>query len=158
MLTETAPVLGSAGPTAAPSAGNFSGAAHKSAGGRVLVIDDETLLRWSVAQTLGPLGYEVLEAESGAEGLRRLRESSPTAVLLDLQLPDCGDLRILREIRAVAPATPVVLMTAFVTPEIEAEAGAIGAARVLRKPFDLESLAPLVDILGRDGRPHDSRR
>jgi CheY-like chemotaxis protein len=159
MLTDFEPVGGARGTAVAAACGDFRDTPGKSAAGRLLVVDDEALVRWSVSETLRPLGYEVLEADDGAEGVRLLLDRSPVAaVLLDLQLPDCTDLRLLALMRRVAPNTPIVLMSAFVTPEIEAEAEWLGASRVLRKPFDLEALVPLVDILGRDERPDDPRR
>ncbi len=159
MLAETGPVFDAGRAGAAPAVREFPHTGKKSAPGRVLVVDDEALIRWSVSETLGPLGYEVFEAADGAEGVRVLLEHAPfAAVLLDLQLPDCRDLRLLSLMRSVAPRTPIVLMSAFVTPEIEMEAGWLGVARVLRKPFDLEALVALVDILGRDERADDPRR
>jgi DNA-binding NtrC family response regulator len=159
MLTETQRTTAADAAGAAVGPRENSGAGEKSAVHRVLVIDDEPLIRWSLAQTLEGGGYSVVTAVNGAQGIRELLEKGPfDAVLLDLQLPDCGDLGLLRMVRDAAPTTPVVLMTAFLTPEAEEEAGWIGAARILRKPFDLTTLIPLLDILGRNERSDDSRR
>jgi DNA-binding NtrC family response regulator len=159
MLAETARPVGESGALAFPAASEIPRTAEKSARGRVLVVDDEALIRWSIAETLEPLGYEVVQAASGGEAVRLLLERSPfQVVLLDMQLPDCTDLRLLGLMRSVAPVTPIVLMGAFLSPEVEAEADWLGAARLLRKPFDLEALPALVDILGRDERSDDSGR
>jgi len=68
-------------------------------------------------------------------------------VLLDLRLPDCSDLSLLETVRRLVPSTPVVLMTAFGTPEIRERARSLGAAGVLDKPFDVDGLAGLVETL-----------
>src|SRR3954451_11927602 len=92
----------------------------KNPGAHVLVVDDERLLRWAVAETLTAQGYEVSEAGDAKSALKALGTSrtSTDLVLLDLFLPDACDLRVLNLIRTVAPSVPVILMTAFATPEI----------------------------------------
>jgi DNA-binding NtrC family response regulator len=113
---------------------------------RVLVVDDEALLRWSVAETLSDHGFQVVES-SDAQGARcAVRDASRDfdAVLLDLQLPDSVDLSLLRTLRVMAPKTPLILMTAFGTPELVQDALHSGAYRVLDKPFEIEALATLV--------------
>ena len=124
---------------------NSSHVAKKSAT-RVLVVDDERLLRWAVAETLIAHGYQVSEAVDAKSALKAIgaRRSSTDVVLLDLFLPDACDLRVLKLIRAVVPAVPVILMTAFATPEIVEEALAAGA-RVIPKPFDMDTLTALIE-------------
>jgi two-component system, NtrC family, response regulator AtoC len=126
--------------------GDFSHVLKKSPAGRVLVVDDEPLVRWSIAETLRSGGYDVVEAGEADSALRALvEEQPPDAILLDLRLPDCSDLRLLETIKLILPGTPVVLMTAFGTPELAAEARQLGAYAVLEKPFDLAALEPLLD-------------
>jgi DNA-binding NtrC family response regulator len=127
-------------------AGDFSHVLKKSAAGRVLVVDDEPLVRWSIAETLRGAGYDVVEAADADSALRILvEEQVPDAILLDLRLPDCSDLHLLETIKLILPGTPVVLMTAFGTPELAADARQLGAYAVLEKPFDLAALEPLLD-------------
>jgi DNA-binding NtrC family response regulator len=104
---------------------------------RVLVVEDESLMRWSVAQALTGRGHTVVEAADGAAAMRLLEETPADVVLLDYRLPDSDDFALLRDIRRLAPATPVVLMTAFGTPELSDRARALGASDVLQKPFDV---------------------
>jgi DNA-binding NtrC family response regulator len=113
---------------------------------RVLVVDDELLVRWAIAETLKEHGHTVVEAESGAGALRELQATSPRvdAVLLDYRLPDAHNLSLLAQIRWVAPRTPVILMTAFGTPELAAGALQLGAYEVLDKPFDMNQLEGVV--------------
>jgi DNA-binding NtrC family response regulator len=115
-------------------------------GRRVLIVDDERLLRWAVVETLTAHGYDVSEAGDAKTALQAFGASRTCTdlVLLDLVLPDACDLRLLHLIRAVAPAVPVILMTAFSTPEIAEQARAVGAG-VFPKPFDMDALTALVD-------------
>src|SRR5688572_19092223 len=106
---------------------------------RVLVVDDESLIRWAVTETLTQAGHKVLEAQDGGSALRALRDATEhvDVVLLDLRLPDCADLTLLSRIRKQSPDTAVVMMSAHATPEIAAEARALGVFDVLGKPFDV---------------------
>ena len=112
---------------------------------RVLVVDDEPLIRWSIAETLGAAGHQVTEAQDAASALRALADAPDTdLVLLDFRLPDSNDLGLLAEIRRIVPTTPVVMMTAFGTPDMTAGAIKLGASRVLNKPFNMHDLEDLV--------------
>ena len=116
---------------------------------RVLVVDDEFLIRWSIAETLGAAGHEVTEAPDAASALAALEETpDPDVVLLDFRLPDSNDLGVLAKIRRLAPATAVVMMTAVGTPEVTAGALQLGACKVLSKPFNMHDLEDIVRTHG----------
>jgi DNA-binding NtrC family response regulator len=107
---------------------------------RVLVVEDEALIRWAVNETLTRAGHQVREASDAASAMRVLREA-PTAidvVLLDLRLPDSSDLGLLSRIRQMSPDCAVVMMTAHSTAEISDEARRLGVFDVMAKPFDVE--------------------
>jgi two-component system nitrogen regulation response regulator GlnG len=111
----------------------------------ILVVDDEALLRWSLAESLRRNGHAVIEATSAREALDAISASaSIDAILLDYRLPDSADLRLLEQIRRRLPRTPVVLMTAFGTPETVQAALDLGAYRVLTKPFDVHGVQDLL--------------
>ena len=111
----------------------------------VLVVDDEPLIRWSLAQSLADLGYTVEDASDAASALKIVTTSPrPFAVVvLDLRLPDMNDLSLLGTLRQLLPHTQLILMTAFGSPEIVADAQALGA-EVLSKPFELSDLSRLI--------------
>jgi two-component system response regulator PilR (NtrC family) len=123
---------------------------------RVLVVEDEALIRWSIAETLVQHGHSVLEAGSAATAVQAVHESRQPidVVLLDLRLPDSSDLTLLARIREVAPEAAVVMMTAYRTPEMARDALKLGAWRVVDKPFDMHALEPL---LREAQRAHPSR-
>ena len=112
----------------------------------VLVVDDEPLIRWSVTETLADLGLDVEQADSAASALQTITGAALPfdAIVLDLRLPDMKDLSLLATIRQLLPETPVVLMTAFGTQEILADARQLGVSAVLHKPFELAELSQVV--------------
>jgi DNA-binding NtrC family response regulator len=113
---------------------------------RVLVVEDELLIRWSVAETLTEAGHEVMLASDGASALCALRQARETVdvVLLDYRLPDSDDLTLLTNIRRTSPASAVVLMTVYGSPELRNSALDLGVCRILDKPFDLREIAGIV--------------
>jgi DNA-binding NtrC family response regulator len=116
---------------------------EKSAAPRTLVVDDEPLVRWAIAETLASLGHEISEAGDAAAARQAILAEPPDLVMLDLRLPDSDSLDLARFIRAHAPNARVVLMTAFGTSEILEETAALRIP-VLPKPFDLSELAAIV--------------
>ena len=67
---------------------------------RILIVDDEKLVRWSLQQKCQEWGYEALEAATGDEALRITRNESPDLVLLDVRLPDFSGLEVLDKLKA----------------------------------------------------------
>src|SRR5205809_795253 len=78
----------------------------------ILVVDDEQLIRWSLATRLKEEGYRVLEAETAADALQRCREGVDL-VLLDYRLPDADGLTVLKQIKEADQDTLVILLTAY---------------------------------------------
>lgn len=120
--------------------------AEKPAASRLLVVDDEALIRWSLGEQLAKAGYDVVEAEDGASALDALRDQGPfDLVVLDLKLPDTDGLSLLKRIRQVAPACGVVMMSAFATPQDVSDARDIGVSEIIAKPFDVQYLLKAVE-------------
>ena len=108
---------------------------------RLLIVDDERLIRWSVEQTLAKSGYEVSTASTGEAALAAVREDPPDLVLLDFRLPDIDGLRVLRQIKELSPHIQVLIMTAYADVGTAVEAMKLGAYDYLPKPIDFENLA-----------------
>lgn len=127
--------------------GNFSASPEKVRTRRVLVVDDELLIRWSLSEGLSKAGFDVIEAEDARGALARFEpEALPIhAVILDLRLPDSADLGVLRRIRELAPDVPVIMMTAYGTAETTEDALGLGAWHVVSKPFDVHRVVQLVE-------------
>jgi DNA-binding NtrC family response regulator len=113
---------------------------------RVLVVDDEPLIRWSLCEALGDRGFEVSVAGDGQGAVRALSAgvSLPDVVLLDYRLPDSDGLSLFQRIRDLLPAAPVILMTAYGTPDVTSKALALGAFRVVTKPFEVNDIAGII--------------
>jgi DNA-binding NtrC family response regulator len=141
-----------------PIGAEFSGMAGSSPQLCVLVVEDETLIRWSIAETLAQQGHHVVEANSASAAVRAMSETSGRidVVLLDYRLPDSNDLGLLRNVRLMRPDSAVVMMTAFGTPEVTRGALELGVYRVLNKPFDMHGLESVVLEAHNSGqsRPH----
>jgi len=111
----------------------------------VLVVDDEALIRWSLAESLSDAGYQVTEASDGASAVAEASLGQTfDAIVLDYRLPDSNDLHLLATIRGLQPAAAVVMMTAFGTPEMTSGALELGAFRVVAKPFDVHDMVNIV--------------
>jgi DNA-binding NtrC family response regulator len=113
---------------------------------RVLIVDDERLIRWSLAEALAGRQVAVTESANAREALNALAAADPPpdVVVLDLGLSDSNDLGLLALTRHAAPNARVILMTALETPNTVEEALKLGAQTVVAKPFDLTAMADLV--------------
>lgn len=110
----------------------------------ILVVDDESLIRWSLHERLTAAGYAVLEAETGPEALDVVSRETVSLVLLDLSLPGLNGLDVLERVKKEHPSCPVILMTAFDSPGSAERAAALGAAHFVTKPFDFDRMVRLV--------------
>jgi DNA-binding NtrC family response regulator len=109
----------------------------------VLVVDDESLVRWSLKERLTREGCTVLEAGTAAAAIRQAT-AGVDAVLLDYRLPDATGVAVLNTVKRQHPDMPVILMTAYSSLENAAEAIALGAFDYIPKPFDLDAVADIV--------------
>ena len=114
---------------------------------RVLVVEDEPLMRWALTEMLSEHACVVQEAVDAHSAHAALDDTAtpPDVVLLDLNLPDSQDTAMVSSVREQAPSAKVVLMSAFLTPEIAHDARARGAFDVVAKPFDLTTVLAIVD-------------
>ncbi len=112
---------------------------------RVLIVEDEALIRWSLRQKFQERGYEVTEAENGQQALEGYVENAYDLIMLDYKLPDITGLDVLHGIRQVDENAVVIMMTAYSTIETAVEAIKLGAFNYLAKPFQMEELLITVD-------------
>ncbi len=107
---------------------------------RILIIEDEKLIRWSLRQRFQEEGLTVEEAENGAGGLGMMTSQTFDLVMLDYKLPDMTGLDVLRHIRESDQDIVVVMMTAFSSVENAVEAMRLGAYDYVSKPFKMDEL------------------
>jgi two-component system response regulator RegA len=122
---------------------------------RVLVVDDESLIRWALAESLRAAGYEVIEAGTvaAADAVAADAHGALDAAVVDLRLPDGSGLDVLETLHASWPGCRSILMTAYGTTESHDAAAARGAVAVVGKPFDLGDIMRLIASAVQDGRP-----
>ena len=111
---------------------------------RIMVVDDELIVRDSLRDWLTEDGFQVDTAESGPVALEKLAKQSYHLMLLDIKMPDMDGVEVLKRAKDMRPEIAVVMMTAYATVETAVEAMKIGALDYLMKPFDPDTLVPLV--------------
>jgi len=114
---------------------------------RILVVDDEELLRASIAEFLGDAGYEVQTAADGSAAIEAILEQSFGVVISDIRMPGLDGISLLRRVVAERPETFVILMTAYGTTQSAVDALRAGAFDYVLKPLDLDDLLARVQQL-----------
>ena len=111
---------------------------------KLLIVDDEPNVRYSLQKRLKSASLEVITASTAKQGIEMVRNCDPDAVILDVRLPDMSGLDAFDEIRRHDPRLPVVIITAHATTETAIEAMKRGAFEYLLKPLDLPELCEVV--------------
>ena len=119
----------------------------------ILVVDDEYDIRDLIAEALALEGFDVSTASNGKDALEQARANPPDLILLDLMMPVMSGWEFMEAQRRdpELASIPVLVVTASFDSEVE------GAAALMRKPFDLDTLLPTVARLCDGGRDHVSR-
>jgi len=107
----------------------------------ILIVDDEEIVRESLANWLEEDGYEVEAAENGARALERLPAKDWNLAMVDLKMPGMDGIQLMDEIRKVRPDTIVIIMTAYATVDTAVQAMKKGAYDYIVKPFNPEDLS-----------------
>ena len=111
---------------------------------KILIVDDEKLVRWTLRQKCEEWGYQAAEAASGNEALQACHSESPDLVLLDVRLPDLGGLEVLERLKQSGNARAVIMITA--DPQLDDVKAALklGAYDFVGKPLDFDELGVTV--------------
>jgi YesN/AraC family two-component response regulator len=113
---------------------------------KMLIVDDEETLTYSLYQSfiISQRDYEVVTAASGEEATEKLVETEFDLVITDIKMPGMDGLELLSQIKAKYPATEVIVMTAYGSPEKKEEALKRGARFYIEKPFEIREIKQLV--------------
>ena len=123
--------------------------------GTVLVIDDEEPVRQVASEILGYLGYSVVMAASGEDGVKRVREGMrPDVVLLDVIMPGMNGFQTLRKLREIEPDLPILICTGYSDRKAAESLVTEGADGFVNKPYDIETLAKQIAKLHRETKRH----
>lgn len=112
---------------------------------KILVVDDEELIRNLLENFLTRKGYVVLTAASGKEALEKIKEG-PAIVVLDIMMPDMDGLAVLDKIKQTAPDMEIIIITGLNDHAVGVESMRRGAFEFVTKPLDLEHLHFLLDF------------
>jgi len=111
---------------------------------KILIIEDEKLIRWALEQHLVKQGYQVATAESAEKGLVLLTEDAPDLLLLDNCLPDMTGIQLLEKLHGREQRFKVIMITAYDMAETAVNAMNLGAYEYISKPFNLEELTAMI--------------
>lgn len=114
---------------------------------RILVIEDDPAIRRGVVDALAFAGYSTLEAADGVSGRRTALDAEFDLLLLDLVLPGCDGLEILRNVRAARPTLPVIVLTARVSEDDRVRGLSLGSDDYVAKPFSVRELLARVEAV-----------
>jgi CheY-like chemotaxis protein len=107
---------------------------------KVLVVDDDPVVRLSFDRVLTPKGYAVIAASNGPEALERIENEDYDMVYTDIRMPGMDGIEVARNIRASRPWLPVLIITGYGDRDNEAAAAAAGVARFLHKPLSPDTI------------------
>ncbi len=107
---------------------------------KILVVDDEDIVRTSCSRTLTPGGFEVRLAKNGLEGIKMMGEEKFDIVLTDLKMPDMDGIEVLRRIKETWPDVEVIIITGYQTVDTAVKSIKLGAFDYIEKPFTPDAL------------------
>jgi two-component system response regulator AtoC len=117
---------------------------------KILIVDDEAMIRLSLKKLFEKEGFIVAAASSGASALKILEEETPEIVVLDVRLPDSSGIDLLRTIKEVNPDTVVIMITGHGDVKSSVEAMKIGAYDFLEKPIDFANIGNILQALKKE--------
>ncbi len=112
--------------------------------GKVLVVDDEVIMRESLSCWLKENGMEVSTAESGTQALREITDQVFNVMLVDMKMPGMDGIQFLHEAKKLQPQTPVIIMTAYASVDTAVEAMKQGAYDYITKPFNPDEIIMII--------------
>jgi DNA-binding NtrC family response regulator len=116
----------------------------------ILIVDDEPIVRESIRDWLKDAGYKVATAETGEEALALVEKQDFSVIIMDVRLPGKTGVTVLKEVKALKPGIKSIIITAYPSAEMVAEAKKLGVVDYLIKPIAPDDLERLVrETLGK---------
>ena len=112
---------------------------------RILILEDEVGFQLLLTEILTRAGYQVVSAHSGLEALQYVANQKVDLLIIDNRMPGMTGLEFLKLLRAAEDWSPVIVMTAYADVPVVVESMRLGALDFLVKPFDIETVVPLVE-------------
>lgn len=118
---------------------------------RILVVDDDRLICWSLRELFSNEGYEVHAVETGEDAVREAERSSFDLIITDLKLPGINGWDVLSRIKVIEPQVKVIMISAFGNEDITQKASDVGASFFLGKPIEIDNLKSIVNTMLQGG-------
>ena len=116
---------------------------------KILIVDDDKVLRNELAEYLTREGHEVQSVDSGKEALKMVRKKDYKLLFTDLKMPGMNGIDVLREVKKLRPNIHMVKITGYGTIDSAVEAMKIGADDYIRKPFEMDQLCSIIDDISK---------
>lgn len=117
---------------------------------KILVVDDDRRIVKTTCDILKIKGYEPVAAYSGEEGVAQVKKEPPDCVLMDIKMPGISGVEAMKQMKAVAPGLPVILVSAYATDDIMEEAKRAGAYAILSKPLNFPLILSFLSLLRKE--------
>jgi len=111
---------------------------------RILIVEDESLLSWSLSKVLGKAGFDITVAETGEKAIEELAGVAFDLVITDLKLPHINGFSVASAVKSSLPGVPVILISALEDRESREMGSAVLVDCFVEKPFDLNEMSELV--------------
>ncbi|SHE56509.1 Response regulator receiver domain-containing protein [Marinitoga hydrogenitolerans DSM 16785] len=112
--------------------------------GKILVVDDDNVIRNVLKKFLEQANYEVDLAEGGIKAIEMIKNTEYDVILLDIIMEDLDGIEVLRKAKKLSPLTTVIMMTAYSSPDYVLHALTLGATDFIEKPFEPEQMLQIV--------------
>lgn len=117
---------------------------------KILVVDDDLRIVKTTCDILKIKGHEPIAANSGEEGVEKVKSDQPDCVLMDIKMSGISGVEAMKRMQEIAPALPVVLVSAYATDELMAEAKRAGAYAILSKPLNFPMILSFLSLLRKE--------
>lgn len=117
---------------------------------KILVVDDDRRIVKTTCDILKIKGYESVAAYTGEEAMEKVKSELPDCVLMDIKMPGLSGVEAMKQMQQIAPALPVILISAYATEDLIAEAKRSGAYSVMNKPVNFQVILSLLSLLSKE--------